>query len=107
MKLTRSVILLGACLAAPAPVAAAVPPEAQPSGPAPEISYRSAFADYRSFREEPVTDWRALNEDVARAGGHAGILRGTKAAAGPQRPNNPPGDPVKSAPARAPDAHRH
>jgi hypothetical protein len=107
MKSICSVVLLGACLAAATFTPAAVPPVTQPLAPAPEIGYRSAFSDYRPFREEPVTNWRGLNEDVARAGGHAGIMRGTDAAAAQQRPNEPSGERVQSAPGRAPDAHRH
>jgi hypothetical protein len=105
MHFIRSVVLLGACLAATASVAAAVPPQAQPAGRTPEITYRSAFADYRPFREEPISNWRALNDEVGETGGHAGIMRGTNEAAGEQRPATPSGKPVKSAP--APDAHRH
>ena len=102
MELIRTVVLLGACLAAATFASAAVPPEAQPSAATPEMTYRSAFADYRPFRDEPVTDWRALNDDVAAAGGHIGIMRGTNAAAGEQRSNKP-----SAPPARAPEAHRH
>jgi hypothetical protein len=108
MKSIRSGVLLGACLATVTFASAAVPPEAQPTARVPEISYRSAFADYRSFAEEPVTDWRALNEEVARAGGHAGIMRGTNAAAAQQQPKKSSSESVQSAPARGgPDVHRH
>ena len=106
MTSIRSVVLLSACLAAPIS-SAAVPAEAEPSHPTLKITYRSAFADYRPFREEPVTDWRALNDDVAQAGGHVGIMRGTNAAAGQQRPNKPSGESAQSAPPRVPDAPRH
>jgi hypothetical protein len=54
--------------------------------------YESAFSGYRSFREEPLASWREANEEVARAGGHAGILRG----AGRNAPV--PGSPHGSAP---------
>jgi hypothetical protein len=39
--------------------------------------YRSAFTDYRGFKDEPVTPWRGANDEVARIGGHAGVLTGS------------------------------
>lgn len=40
--------------------------------------YTSAFQDYRRFRlDEPMVDWRRINDDMAGLGGHAGHLRGT------------------------------
>ena len=105
MKSIRSFVLLGACLAGATYASAAVPPEAQSSSATPQITYRSAFADYRPFREEQVRDWRALNDDVAQTGGHVGIMRGTNAAAGQQ--NTPSREPARNGPPRAPDAHRH
>lgn len=41
----------------------------------PPVSYQSAFDGYRSYREEPIADWRALNDEVGRVGGHIGIFR--------------------------------
>ena len=107
MKSIYSVVLLGACLAMSTAATAAVPAEAQPSPPPPEVTYRSAFADYKPFREEPPADWRTLNEAVGEAGGHIGIMRGAKPAVGNHRSNNPPAEPVKSAPTRGTDTHGH
>jgi hypothetical protein len=42
--------------------------------PAPR--YDSAFTDYARQREEKLSPWREVNDEVARAGGHIGILRG-------------------------------
>ena len=43
---------------------------------APQLAYRSAFADYKPYKDEPTADWRKINDSVASAqggaGGHAG-----------------------------------
>ncbi|MBL8517614.1 MAG: hypothetical protein SF172_15845 [Burkholderiales bacterium] len=45
---------------------------------APSVGYTSAFQDYQRFRlDEPMVDWRRINDDMAGLGGHAGHLRGT------------------------------
>ena len=97
MYTTYPGVLLGAYFALGAPVTLAAAPH--PAQTAPTASYQSAFEGFRSHREEPIADWRAVNEDVARAGGHIGIMRNT---------------PVRSAPAAAapkappaPAAHSH
>ena len=46
-----------------------------PAARVPAVSYRSAFEDYVSYREPAIAPWREVNDEVARAGGHAGILR--------------------------------
>ena len=61
---------------------------AQPSGKRPDpldpgsekatAIYQSAFAGYQALQEaaEPAdAQWRAVNDEVARVGGHAGIFR--------------------------------
>jgi hypothetical protein len=35
--------------------------------------YRSAFADYAPYRDMPRADWRALNDAVRDADGHAAV----------------------------------
>lgn len=65
------------CCAASLAVAAASaasPVIAQPSpSPAP---YRSAFEGYRAWSAAaPAADWRAVNAEMLRLGGHAGHLR--------------------------------
>lgn len=52
------------------------PLDASASAAAP--GYRSAFADYRPFQEAgeaPDVIWRAANDEVARVGGHVGVLK--------------------------------
>ncbi|MCW5576626.1 MAG: hypothetical protein KIT13_11075 [Burkholderiales bacterium] len=56
---------------------------ADPAVAVPAPAHASAFAGYRPFGNEKPGAWRELNDGVARAGGHAGILReGAKAASG-------------------------
>ena len=69
-----------AAIAALVPHAAAQqqakPQAADPAAPAPAAKYESAFSGYRGYREEPLATWREVNDEVARAGGHIGIMRG-------------------------------
>jgi hypothetical protein len=72
-------------------------------------AYRSAFEGYRPAGDEPLADWRALNDDVAAIGGHVGMLRD----AGP-RPTESTGKPGASsraadriAPAPSAAGHEH
>jgi hypothetical protein len=55
---------------------AAMPHPADPAAPAPAMKYESALTGYRGFREEPLAPWRGVNDEVARVGGHAGVLGG-------------------------------
>lgn len=78
----RILLFIGAWLGHGMPAFAG---EAQPTDPAalaPPISYRSVFEGYRPFREEPIVDWRKLNEEVRAAGGHIGIMGGAGGHAG-------------------------
>ena len=80
-----------AALAALAPHAVAQqqtakPHPADPASPVPAVTYESAFTGYRGLREEPVAPWRGVNDEVARAGGHLGIVRGTQGSHGPSKP---------------------
>ncbi|HYC48674.1 MAG TPA: hypothetical protein VED01_24625 [Burkholderiales bacterium] len=47
-----------------------------PARPARASTYDSAFEGYRSYREESAGDWRAVNDEVGRVGGHVGIVGG-------------------------------
>lgn len=38
---------------------------------APQLTYRSAFADYKPYRDAPLANWREVNDTVARASGGA------------------------------------
>jgi hypothetical protein len=86
--------------------AAAQQPRPDPADPAASVSpvkYESAFAGYAPYREQHVAPWRDVNDEVARAGGHAGIFR-VRGAHSPAKPaaNPAPADiPVKSDPVPA------
>ena len=72
---------LGTALAACVPLlATAQATRTEPPKVALQLSYQSAFADYKPFRPAPLADWRALNETVAGtsggSSGHAGHSMG-------------------------------
>ena len=50
------------------------PANAKAVSPAPQ--YRSAFADYRAWREPELTKWRSANDEAGALGGHVGQIRG-------------------------------
>ena len=105
-----------AVLAALAPHAAAQQPAARPhpadpAAPVPTVKYDSAFSGYRGFREEPLAPWRAVNDEVARVGGHIGIVGGaghgaTKPAPKPQMPGTAPSPKTQSKPLQRGDGYR-
>lgn len=97
MKRTRRIPLLAVCLASSPAVAAST------EVAVPAAQYRSAFEGYRPFREEPVADWRAVNEEVGRVGGHIGIMRPPSGPAGRAESGQPP---ARGAP-QAPTGHGH
>jgi len=49
---------------------------ADPSVAVPAPRYDSAFSDYVRQRDDKPAPWRDVNDEVARVGGHIGILRG-------------------------------
>ena len=64
-------------LAACAPLfATAQDAKTEPPSAAPALVYRSAFADYKPYKDAPLANWRELNATVAGApsgsSGHAG-----------------------------------
>ena len=111
--MNRRPLLLLSCigLAQAAPLFAAAPAPAEPSAPAPAVTYRSAFESYRGHRDEPIKDWRALNDEVGVVGGHVGIFRSAgHASPGAAQPAAPAAavsqPPVRGAP-QAPAAAGH
>ena len=111
--MNRRPLLLLSCigLAHAAPLFAAAPAPAEPSAPAPAVTYRSAFESYRSHRDEPGKDWRGLNDEVGRVGGHVGIFRsaghGTQGAAAPAAPGEAASQPPERGAPKAPAAAGH
>jgi hypothetical protein len=80
---------------------AARPDPSDPRLSAPPPAAESAFAGYRSFRDEPLAPWREVNDEVSRVGGHAGVLRADEAAE-----KQPAGAAAQPA-AKAAPAHGH
>ena len=72
------------------------------------LSYESAYADYRPYREEANGSWRKANDVAARIGGHAGIFAaGMPHADGGARPPAAPASTAAPAvPTTPPAAHR-
>jgi hypothetical protein len=62
------------------PAAAQQSARSHPADPAvavPAVTYTSAFTGYQPLGTEKTGPWRELNDEVGRAGGHVGILRGS------------------------------
>lgn len=78
-------------------------PPARPVGTQP--SYESAFADYRPYREEPAASWRQVNDEVARVGGHAGVLKAEPAPGAAPARDPSTVSPATPAPARSGGHH--
>lgn len=72
----KSICFVLAVIAA-GPVAAQEerPDPKDPKAKAPPVEYRSAFEAYRPYAEPELAPWRGVNDEVRRAGGHAGISR--------------------------------
>ena len=52
------------------------PAATEASAPVPATPYNSAFTGYQPYREQNLAPWRALNDEVHKAGGHIGIFGG-------------------------------
>jgi hypothetical protein len=72
----KSICFVLAVLAA-GPVAAQEkrPDPTDPKAKAPPVEHRSAFEGYKRYAEPELAPWRGVNDEVRRAGGHAGIFR--------------------------------
>lgn len=104
MNACRSPIAAAALAAVAASVQAAPEPTrrdpANPQADVPAVSYRSPFTDYRRFGDQPVADWRALNDQVRAIGGWRAYAREANAPeAGDQAPAAPPKDASPARPA--------
>ncbi|MGZ8209723.1 MAG: hypothetical protein ACXWUH_04380 [Burkholderiales bacterium] len=92
--------LIGSMMLPASPVPGQQPARAAPSqtGAATTLPYESAFSGYRAYRDESIADWRAINDEVGRIGGHIGIVGGAghsghgpaKASAAPEEQGQPP-----------------
>jgi hypothetical protein len=110
-KILSLVALVSA--AASAGAAQPLPRSTDPNAPVPGVQYESVFSGYRLHQEPAIAPWRDVNDEVARAGGHVGIMggagghgsHGKSTAKSPTASGQPP---VGSAPkAPAGGAHTH
>ena len=60
-----------------------------PQAKVPAVTYQSAFQDYRSYREQELASWREVNEEVARVGGHVGVMKNAGESGKPQKDEKP------------------
>ncbi len=109
--MNRKTLFLGALLAQALPLIAAERLPTDPAASTPSVPYRSALEGYRSVQDVPPGNWRALNDEVGRVGGHIGIMRGAGAPAAGEKPISPhsvDAAPTPSTPqAPASRAHQH
>lgn len=61
--------------AAPAQPAQPSADPADARAPAPAVHYRSALGSYRKLTDQPLGDWRALNDQVRQIGGWRAYAR--------------------------------
>jgi hypothetical protein len=73
---------------------------AKPEAAAPPLKYESAFEGFRPFQEQEVVSWRKVNQEVARMGGHAGVLKSGQESNGAARQE-------ETGPAPGKTMHRH
>jgi hypothetical protein len=87
---TAMLLLLAAAAggAALAQSGGAVDPRA-PEVRVPAATYESAFRDYRPYREQELASWREVNEEVARVGGHIGVMKNAGKPDKPQKDEKP------------------
>ena len=71
---------------------------------APPLTYQSAFADYKTYKDAALADWREVNATVAGApGGHVGHnMGGMKGMEMPATPAASAGAPMPMKPMTAP-----
>ena len=60
-------------------------------------SYRSIFADYRAFNDEPIAAWADVNAEMERLGGHSGHVAAPPVPT-PKHDSRPPENPGQPAP---------
>ncbi len=62
-------------------------------------NYRSVFADYRTFNNEPIAPWAEANAEMERLGGHSGQVAASSIPApkNASRPAENRGQPVPGA----------
>lgn len=90
----RSVVLVVVATAVAGSVAAQGaqrPDPKDPKAPAPAVTYRSSFEEYRPYTEPELVPWRRANEEVGAAGGHTGMFK-PRQGSGQGAPAKPPAE---------------
>ena len=107
----NNLLAWGVALAACAPLLATAQEAKteQPKATA-QLTYRSAFADYKPYRDAPLANWRELNATVAGApdgaSGHAGHgMGGMKGMEMPAAPATPASGSMPMKPMPMNDGH--
>ncbi len=98
---TPSLALAGLALAVWAAPGASAESSSTPPGASPP-GYRSAFTDYRGYREEPARPWPVANDEMGRLGGHGGHAKGAPPTVAPAAT----AEPGESQPRRSGDGQR-
>ena len=75
-----------------------------------QLTYASAFTDYKPYKDAPLANWRALNDNLAGApggtSGHAGhSMGGMKGMEMPTAPAAPASAPMQMKPMPMHDGH--
>jgi hypothetical protein len=78
----------------------------QTASSAPRLQYRSAFADYKPYKDVSPANWRAVNDAVAGVGGGAGGHAGHSTSGMPGMGQKPMAD-LPPKPASTKPAHEH
>lgn len=79
-----ALFVIAATAAALAAAQESRPDPRDPKAKVPPLEYRSAFDGYRRYSEPELADWREMNDEVRRIGGHVGIAREQQQAPRPQ-----------------------
>ena len=107
----NNLLAWGVALAACAPLfAVAQAAKTEPPNATTQLTYRSAFADYKPYKDAPLANWRELNDTVAGAPGgaigHAGhSMGGMKGMEMPAKPVAPASAPMRMKPMPMHDGH--
>ena len=109
MKMFKSTVLCIALVAAALPACAQQKARPGPADAAASVAaagYDSAFSDYVKDSEVAPAQWKEVNDEVGRIGGHAGYMRGaTGNAVKPAVPNVTPA--AKPSPPPVAPGHVH
>jgi hypothetical protein len=90
-QVTLALLAISACGAAFAQSEGKNDPRA-PEARVPALTYQSAFQEYRPYREQELASWRAVNDEVARVGGHIGVMKNAEKSDGQKTEEKPAAD---------------